>query len=160
VSERASSHLAHAEDRYRLEQRADPGADDLVGDLGGVLPGEDRLEPGGAALGQHRGDRAGEHVVGLVEQQRDLAPLAFGFPLLGLDLAVEQLEEQLQDELGVVFADGGLGGVDDQHLAPLDDAGEVDLLGVTQQQIGFAGGDQPLDLVARRVERLGGEAAV
>jgi hypothetical protein len=63
--------LAHAEDRDRLEQRAHARADELVADLGRVLPGKAGLEAGGAALGEHRCDRRCEHVVGLVDIERD-----------------------------------------------------------------------------------------
>ena len=90
-------HFAHAEDRDRLQQRADAGADDVVGDLGGVLPCEHGLESGGATFGEHRRDRAREHVVGLVEEQRHAPALLVWLALLGLDLAVEQREQQLHD---------------------------------------------------------------
>ena len=119
-------HLAHAEDRDRLQQRADAGADDLVADLRGVLPGEDGLEAGGAALGEHLRHRWGEDVVGLVDQQRHAAAVGLGELLARLDGAVQELQQQLGDEDRVVLADGGLGAGDDQDLAALEDPVEVD----------------------------------
>ena len=83
-----------------------------------------------------------------------------GQVVAGLDGAVQELQQQLGDEHGVVLADGGLGAGDDQDLAALEDAFEVERDGVAQERVDLAGGDEPLELVARRVERLGGEAAV
>ena len=119
-------HLAHAEDRDRLQQRAHAGADDLVADLRGVLPREDGLEAGGAALGEHLGDRRREHVVGLVDQQRHAAAVGVGELLARLDGAVQELQQQLGDEDRVVLADRGLGAGDDEDLAALEDALEVE----------------------------------
>ena len=42
----------------------------------------------------------------------------------------------------------------------LEDLVEVERVGVAQERVDLAGGDEPLELVARRVERLGGPAAV
>ena len=117
-----------------------PGADHLVADLRGVLPGEDGVQPGGAALGEHLGDRWGEDVVGLVDQQRDSPPLRLGLVVLGLERAVQQLQQQLGDEDGVVFTDGGLGAGDDQDLAALEDPLELDRYGVAQQRVDLARG--------------------
>ena len=83
-----------------------------------------------------------------------------GEVVAGLDGAVQELQQQLGDEDGVVLADGGLGAGDDQDLAAFEDAFEVERDGVAQERVDLAGGDEPFELVARRVERLGGEAAV
>ena len=153
-------HFAHAEDRDRLQQRAHAGADDLVADLRRVLPREDGFESGGAAFGEHLRDRRGEHVVGLVDQQRHAPGLVVGLVVAGLEGAVQELQQQLADEHGVVLADGGLGAGEDEHLAAFEDAFEVERDGVAQERVDLAGGDQAFELVARRVERGGGEAAV
>ena len=60
----------------------------------------------------------------------------------------------------VVFADGGFGAGDDEDLAAPQDAVEVEWYGVAQQRVDLVRGDEPLDLVAGRVERLCGVAAV
>ena len=120
-------HLAHAEDRDRLQQRADAGADDLVADLGGVLPGEDGLEAGGAALGEHLGDRRGEDVVGLVDEQRHAAAARSRASCWRAWMArCRSCSSSWVTRIGVVLADGGLGAGDDQDLAALEDAFEVE----------------------------------
>ena len=88
-------HLAHAEDRDRLQQRSDTGADDLLTDLRGVLPGEDRVKSSGAALGEHLGDGSCEDVVGLVDEQRRATWIAISTILPRLDLPMQQLQQQL-----------------------------------------------------------------
>jgi hypothetical protein len=98
-------HLAHPEDRQRLQERPDAGADHLVADLRGVLPREDGLEPGRSALGQHLGDRRRQHVVGLVDEERHAALLGFGEALASLQGAMEELQQKLRHEHGRVAED-------------------------------------------------------
>ena len=66
----------------------------------------------------------------------------------------------MHDQAGVVFADLGFGCVDEEHFAAVEQLFEVESVWVAQQQVGFAGGDQPFEFVAGRVERLRREAAV
>ena len=98
--------------------------------------------------------------MGLVDQQRDGAPLCVGEVLSRLECAVEQLQEEVGDEDRVVLADGGLGAGDDEDLAAREDAVDVERYRVAQEGVDLAGGDQSLDLVAGWVEGLGGVAAV
>ena len=98
--------------------------------------------------------------MGLVDEQRDAPGLVVGLVVAGLEGAVEELQQQLADEHGVVLADGGFGAGDDEHLAAFEDAFEVERDGVAQERVDLAGGDEAFELVARRVERAGGEAAV
>jgi hypothetical protein len=83
-----------------------------------------------------------------------------GLVVAGLERAVQELQQQSADEDGVVVADGGFGAGEDEHLAAFEDAVEVERDGVAQQGVDLARGDQPFKLVARRVQRRGGEAAV
>ena len=153
-------HLAHTEDRDRLQERPHPRADDLIADLRGVLPGKDRLEAGRSSFGEHPRDRRREHVMRFVDQQRDTPALRLGKILLRLQSAVEYLEEELRDDDRVVLADRGLRPRDGEDLAAFEDTLQIDPDRMPEQRVDFARGDQSLELVARRIKRLGGVAAV
>ena len=66
----------------------------------------------------------------------------------------------MRDEDRAVLADRRLGAGDDQYLAALDDALEVQRHRVAQESVDLARGDESLDLVAWWVERLGGVATI
>jgi hypothetical protein len=121
-----------------------------VRDLARVLPGEGRLEPGRAALGEQRRDGRGQEVVRLVDEQRQLAPVRALEPLLALQRAVDELHHELPHQARVVLAGLALGAVHDQDLAALDDPVDVELVRVAQRDIDA--GDQARELVLRRVE--------
>ena len=93
------------------------------------------LEAGGAAFGEQGGDRGREHVVGLVDVERHPATLVLGQRLLGLDRALHEPQQQLEEQPGVVLAGDGLGAVDDDHLAAGDRAFEVEAVGVAQHDV-------------------------
>jgi hypothetical protein len=73
--------------------------------------------------------------VGLVDVERDRAAAFFGEGLLGLDGAVDEPQQQLEEQPGVVLACHRLGAVDDDHLGARDGALDVEAVGVAQDDV-------------------------
>ena len=97
--------------------------------------------------------------MGLVGEQRDARPVALGAADLALHLGVQHAQQEVHARLGVLGADRGHVGVDDQDVAGVDDVAERDVAGVVEEAPQRRDAGEPGDLVARRVEALGGGAA-
>src|SRR5215204_7406116 len=73
---------------------------------------------------------------------------------------MEELQQNLCHEHGVVLPDAGLGAGHDQDLAALEDRVEIESERMAKNGVDLARGDQALDLVPRWVERLRRVAAI
>ena len=69
-------------------------------------------------------------------------------------------QQQLEEQLGVVLAGDRLGAVDDDYLAAGDGALDVEAVGVAQHDVDLRCREQSAELVERRVEHLERAAAV
>ena len=125
-----------------------------------VLQAECRLEPGAAVGGDLVDDvlDAGD-VVGFVDEQRHAGALALGEVDLALHLGVEHPQQEDHACLAVLLTQHGHVRVDDEDVPRLDDLAQRDVGRVVEEPPQRWLLEQEADLVARRVEPLGGRAA-
>ena len=157
--------VAHAEQESALQEVEDALADLLLvlgarAELCEVLQAECRLEPGAAVGGDLVDDvlDAGD-VVGFVDEQRHAGALALGEVDLALHLGVEHPQQEDHACLAVLLTQHGHVRVDDQDVPRLDDLAQRDVGRVVEEPPQRWLLEQEADLVARRVEPLGGCAA-
>ena len=131
--------VAHPEQEAALQQVQDALADLLLvfgagSELGEVLQAERDFQAGAAVGGDLVDDVLGAgDVVRLVDEQRDARPVGLGQVDLALHLGVQHAQHEVHARLAVVLPDRAHVGVDDQHVARLDDVAERDVGGVVEE---------------------------
>ncbi|CAB4905717.1 unannotated protein [freshwater metagenome] len=124
-------------------------------DLRQELDDERAVEAGLAVGGDHRHQRVGDEPVRLVGDERD-ARADRGIDLrLALHLLVDEVDDEVADDRGLVLAELVQARVDDEHVAAADELGDRQVVAVLDEPPGVGGrADQRPDLVGRRLHPL------